>query len=141
MNFKGRRRYTEKSVRLFNLMDELEKCMNDMEYQVIKVRSNRLDHVERNAIEIERIGIELQKLVESMRRANSPSNKKKDISNGLSVLNIQDYVRQRDKGKSIGEIQKENNLDDAMLYTLELAYTSHSNQIALVEAIEILRNY
>lgn len=63
-----RRRYTEKSVRLFNLMDELEKCMNDMEYQVIKVRSNRLDHVERNAIEIERIGIELQKLVNEMRR-------------------------------------------------------------------------
>ena len=63
-----RRKHTEKSVRLFDLMDELEKCKNDMEHQVIHVRSNRLDHVERNAIEIERIAIELQKLVKEMRR-------------------------------------------------------------------------
>ena len=62
------RKYTKNSIRLFDLMDELEKCKNDMEHQVVHVQSNRLESVERNAIEIERIGIELQNLVKEMRR-------------------------------------------------------------------------
>jgi hypothetical protein len=58
----------ENSKRLFELMDRLHECKEDMEHQVIKVRSNRLDHVEKNAKEIEKIGIELQNLVKEMRR-------------------------------------------------------------------------
>lgn len=56
------------SKRLFELMDQLHECKENMEYQVIKVRSNRLDHIEKNAIEIEKVAIELQKLVKEMRR-------------------------------------------------------------------------
>lgn len=62
------RKYTKNSIRLFDLMDELDKCKNDMEHQVVHVRSNRLESVERNAIEIEKIGVELQNLVKEMRR-------------------------------------------------------------------------
>lgn len=37
-----RRKHTEKSVRLFDLMDELEKCKNDMEHQVSRDRTEFL---------------------------------------------------------------------------------------------------
>ena len=56
------------SKRLYELMDKLHACKENMDYQVIHVRSKRLDHVEKNAIEIERIAIELQELVKEMRR-------------------------------------------------------------------------
>jgi uncharacterized protein Yka (UPF0111/DUF47 family) len=62
------RSFTSKSKRLFELMDKLHDCKENMAYQVIHVRSNRLDHVEKNAKEIENIAIELQKLVKEMRR-------------------------------------------------------------------------
>ena len=65
----GRKRVTSKSKRLFELMDNLHECKEDMEYHVIKSRSNRLDNVEKNAKEIEAIAIEMQKLVKEMRRA------------------------------------------------------------------------
>lgn len=64
----SRVRITSKSKRLFELMDKLHECKEDMEYQVIKSRSNRLDSVEKNAKEIEIIAIEMQKLVQEMRR-------------------------------------------------------------------------
>lgn len=56
------------SKRLYQLMDKLHECKENIDYQVIHVRTNRLDHVEKNAIEIERIAIELQYLVKEMRR-------------------------------------------------------------------------
>ncbi|MBW8350755.1 hypothetical protein K0H71_15065 [Bacillus sp. IITD106] len=59
---------TSKSERLFHLMDKLHECKENMEYQVIHIRSNRLNHVEKNAKEIEKIAIELQELVKEMRR-------------------------------------------------------------------------
>ncbi|ERN52841.1 hypothetical protein [Alkalihalophilus marmarensis] len=65
----GRKRVTSKSKRLFELMDNLHIYKEDMEYHVIKSRSNRLDNVEKNAKEIEAIAIEMQKLVKEMRRA------------------------------------------------------------------------
>ncbi|PJN92055.1 hypothetical protein [Bacillus sp. mrc49] len=58
----------QKSKQLFDLMDKLHECKEDMEYQVVHVRSNRLNHVEKNAKEIEKIAIELQELVKEMRR-------------------------------------------------------------------------
>ncbi len=58
----------QNSKRLYKLMDKLHKCKEDMDYQVIHVRTNRLNHVEKNAIEIEKIAIELQELVKEMRR-------------------------------------------------------------------------
>ena len=56
------------SLQLFDLMDRLAECKEDIDYQVILVRKNRLDHVEQNAKEIEKIAIEMQKLVQKMRR-------------------------------------------------------------------------
>jgi len=59
---------TSKSKRLYELMDELNICKEDIDYQVIHVRHNRLDHVEKNAIKIEQIAREMQELVKTMRR-------------------------------------------------------------------------
>jgi len=49
-------------------MDRLHNCKENMEYKVTHVRSNRLEHIEKNAKEIEKIAIELQELVKEMRR-------------------------------------------------------------------------
>ncbi|WP_339148387.1 hypothetical protein [Sutcliffiella sp. BMC8] len=61
-------KYTSKSKRLFELMDRLHECKEDIDYNVVKSRSNRLDKVEKNAKEIEIIAVEMQKLVAEMRR-------------------------------------------------------------------------
>ena len=63
----GAIRTTKKSKKLFELMDRLHSCKENMEYKVTHVRSNRLDHIEKNAKEIEKIAIELQELVKEMR--------------------------------------------------------------------------
>lgn len=64
----GRTGFNSKSKRLFELMDKLHECKEDIDYSVVKSRSNRLDKVEKNAIEIETIAIEMQQLVAEMRR-------------------------------------------------------------------------
>jgi uncharacterized protein Yka (UPF0111/DUF47 family) len=64
----GRTGFSSKSKRLFELMDKLHECKEDIDYSVVKSRSNRLDKVEKNAKEIEAIAIEMQQLVAEMRR-------------------------------------------------------------------------
>lgn len=49
-------------------MDKLHEHKEIMDYGVIHVRTNRLDYVEKNAREIEKIAVELQNLVKEMRR-------------------------------------------------------------------------
>lgn len=56
------------SKRLYHLMDKLHDCKENMDYQVIQVRSNRLDQVNKYAKEIEKIAVEMQNLVKEMRR-------------------------------------------------------------------------
>lgn len=58
-----------KNKKLFELMDKLIEHQEEMEYYAIGRRtSNRLDKVDSNAREIEKVAIEIQKQVQSMRR-------------------------------------------------------------------------
>lgn len=58
-----------KNKELFNLMDKLDEHREEMEYFAIGRRSsNRLDKIESNAKEIEKVVQEIQKQVQSMRR-------------------------------------------------------------------------
>jgi len=65
-------RHTANSLKMFGLMDGIKNCMKQMEFQVSNVRTNRLDHVDKNAAEIERLAKELQTLAADMRRRNKP---------------------------------------------------------------------
>lgn len=58
----------EKSKELFELLDKLDQCNEDILYHATKMKSKRLDHIERNAIEIEKLAKEIQRQVQSMRR-------------------------------------------------------------------------
>lgn len=53
---------------MFELMDRLHDCQEDMDYHIIVKKTNRLHYLEKNAIEIEKIAIEMQQLVKEMRR-------------------------------------------------------------------------
>ena len=61
-------KYTPIKFRFLELADELEKCKNDLEHQVIRVRSNRLEGLERITSEVNAIGAELEELVGEIRR-------------------------------------------------------------------------
>lgn len=58
----------KKNTELFHLMDRLHECNEEISYYGIRNKSKRLDHIEKNAIEIEKIGREMQELINSMRR-------------------------------------------------------------------------
>lgn len=58
-----------KNKKLFELMDKLIEHNEEMEYYAIGRRaSNRLDKIESNAKEVEKVAIEIQKQVQLMRR-------------------------------------------------------------------------
>ncbi|MBM7598164.1 hypothetical protein JOC34_000521 [Virgibacillus halotolerans] len=58
-----------KNKKMFELIDKLDEHKEEMEYYAIGRRpSNRLDKIESNAIEIEKIASEIQNQVKSMRR-------------------------------------------------------------------------
>ena len=56
------------SLRMFELMDELNDCQEDMTYHIIVKKTNRLHYLEKNAVKIEKIAIEMQQLVKEMQR-------------------------------------------------------------------------
>ena len=58
----------KKNTELFKLMDRLHECNEEINYYGIGSKSKRLDHLEKNAIEVERIAKEMRELVKSMRR-------------------------------------------------------------------------
>ncbi|GIN22612.1 hypothetical protein [Siminovitchia fordii] len=58
-----------KNKKLFEMMNSLHEHKEEMDYYAIdRRRNNRLDKIEYNAIEIEKIAIEIQKQVQSIRR-------------------------------------------------------------------------
>lgn len=58
-----------KNKKLFELMDKLDECLEEMDYYAIGKRaSNRLDKIESNAKEIEKVANEIQMQVQLMRR-------------------------------------------------------------------------
>lgn len=62
--------YKDKSIQLFNLMDELSEQVNNVIHDAVTTskKRNRLDVIDQGAKEAERITREIQMLVNSMRR-------------------------------------------------------------------------
>ncbi|APC50374.1 hypothetical protein BME96_19010 (plasmid) [Virgibacillus halodenitrificans] len=59
----------KKNRELFSLIDELHEHKEELEYHAIgRRRSDRLNKIEENATKIEKIAIEIQKQVSTMRR-------------------------------------------------------------------------
>ncbi|MEK4247124.1 hypothetical protein MKZ20_17645 [Psychrobacillus sp. FSL K6-2684] len=55
-------------------------------------------------------------------------------------MTIETYLRMRDNGKAIEEIQKEEYLSEGTVYTLELGYQCYLKKLPLDKAIEIIRS-
>ncbi|WP_342490432.1 hypothetical protein [Bacillus sp. FSL R5-0443] len=62
--------YKDKSIQLFNLMDELSEQVNNVIHDAVTTskKRNRLDVIDQGAKDAERITREIQMLVNSMRR-------------------------------------------------------------------------
>ena len=56
------------SLRMFELIDRLHDCQEDMDYHIIVKKTNRLHYLEKNAVKIEKIAIKMQQLVKEMQR-------------------------------------------------------------------------
>ena len=54
-------------------------------------------------------------------------------------MTIEVYLKMRDNGKSLEEIQKERVLSEGTTYTLELGYQCYLKKISLDKAIEIIK--
>lgn len=55
-------------------------------------------------------------------------------------MTIERYLKMRNTGKSLNEIQKENSLSEGTVYTLELGYQCYLKKLPLDEAIEIIQS-
>ena len=55
-------------------------------------------------------------------------------------MTIEVYLKLRNNGKSLKEIQKENALSEGTVYTLELGYQCYLKKLNLDKAIEIIQN-
>jgi hypothetical protein len=55
-------------------------------------------------------------------------------------MTIERYLKMRDNGKTLEEIQKENHLSEGTVYTLELGYQCYLKQLSLDKAIEIIQS-
>jgi len=55
-------------------------------------------------------------------------------------MTIERYLKMRNEGKSLIEIQKENHLSEGTVYTLELGYQCYLKKLPLDKAIEIIRS-
>lgn len=64
------RRYhpNKKNTQLFELMDKLNECNEEINYHAIRRKTNRLNHIEKNAIEIEKLAREIHEIVKTMRK-------------------------------------------------------------------------
>ncbi|MBD1379104.1 hypothetical protein [Metabacillus arenae] len=58
----------KKNSELFEMVDRINECNEELNYFATRDKSKRLDHIESNAKQIEKIAIEIQKQVKSMRR-------------------------------------------------------------------------
>lgn len=56
-------------------------------------------------------------------------------------MRIESYLKMRNSGKSLEEIQKEKALSEATVYTLELGYQCYLKKLRLDDAIEIIQKY
>ncbi|PLR70569.1 hypothetical protein CYJ37_23860 [Bacillus sp. UMB0728] len=58
----------KKNTELFRLMDKLHECNEEISFYGIGRKHKRLDQIEKNAIEVEKIAYEMQELIKTMRR-------------------------------------------------------------------------
>ena len=56
-------------------------------------------------------------------------------------MTIEKYLKLRNKGYSLEEIQEENSLSEGTVYTLELGYQCYLKDLPLDEAINIIKRY
>lgn len=54
-------------------------------------------------------------------------------------MTIERYIKKRDGGWSLEEIQNEHSLSEGTVYTLELGYQCYLRKLSLVDAIDIIR--
>jgi hypothetical protein len=59
---------------------------------------------------------------------------------GVGEMTIEKYLKMRNDGKSLEEIQKENYLSEGTVYTLELGYQCYLKRLPLDKAIEIIQS-
>ncbi len=55
-------------------------------------------------------------------------------------MTIEEYLRLRNEGKTLIEIQGENLLSEGTVYTLELGYQCYLKRLSLDKAIEIIKS-
>ncbi|CAM3732938.1 hypothetical protein [Mesobacillus zeae] len=55
------------------------------------------------------------------------------------MVTIEVYLKMRNNGKSLEEIQKENALSEGTAYTLELGYQCYLKKLSLDKAIKIIQ--
>lgn len=55
-------------------------------------------------------------------------------------MTMEVYLKLRNNGKSLEEIQKETSLSESTVWTFELGYQCYLRNIALDDAIEIIKN-
>lgn len=54
-------------------------------------------------------------------------------------MTIEAYLKMRNNGKSLEEIQKQKALSEGTVYTLELGYQCYLKKLSLDKAIEIIQ--
>ena len=57
------------------------------------------------------------------------------------MTTIEKYLKMRDSGKTLEDIQKENCLSEGTVYTLELGYQCYLKKLPLDKAIKIIKSY
>lgn len=55
-------------------------------------------------------------------------------------MTIEQYIKRRDNGQSLVEIQKDKLLSEASIWSLELGYQCYLLKLPLDEAISIIKN-
>jgi hypothetical protein len=55
-------------------------------------------------------------------------------------MTIERYLKMRNNGKTLEEIQRENHLSEGTVYTLELGYQCYLKRLSLDKAIEIIKS-
>ncbi len=55
-------------------------------------------------------------------------------------MTIEEYLKRRDSGQSLEEIQKEKLLSEATVWTLELGYQCYLRKLPLDKAVSIIKN-
>lgn len=55
-------------------------------------------------------------------------------------MTIEQYIKRRDNGQSLVEIQKDKLLSEATIWTLELGYQCYLRKLPLDEAVSIIEN-